>query len=330
MIDTDLLLPDAGGLAAAVAALRAGGTVAFPTETVYGLGADARSDAAVAGIFAAKDRPRFNPLIVHVASLELMRELVEIPPEAAPFLPLLPGPLTLVLQRRVSAHISPLVTAGLDTLAVRIPAHPLARCLLAAFGGPLAAPSANPSGKVSPTTAQHVIKGLSGRITAVLDGGACAVGLESTIIGFDEQGWLLLRPGGMPIETLEAVSGQPMRRPAGTKLTAPGQLASHYAPDAALRLNADAPKPNEAWLGFGPNPIVPSGVEINLSPKGDMTEAAAALFAALRDIDARAKAAGLRCIAVAKIPQSGLGFAINDRLTRAAAPRDVPVEPRAG
>ncbi len=329
MLKTELLRPDAGGIAAAAAHLQAAGTVAFPTETVYGLGADARSDAAVAGIFAAKDRPRFNPLIVHVADLDAMRVLVEIPPAATPFLPLLPGPLTLVLPRRAGAQISPLVTAGLESLAIRIPAHRLAQRLLAAFGGPLAAPSANPSGKVSATTAAHVMAGLNGRISAVVDGGACAVGLESTIIGFDEQGWLLLRPGGVPVEVLEAASGQPMRRPTGTKLAAPGQLASHYAPEALMRLNADAPEPDEAWLGFGPDPAAPSGVAINLSPKADLTEAAAALFAALRKVDTRAQAANLRRIAVAKIPQTGLGLAINDRLRRAAAPRDMPVTPRA-
>lgn len=329
MPDTALLSPDESGLVRAVELLRNAGTVAFPTETVYGLGADARSDRAVAGIFAAKDRPRFNPLIVHVANLNQMQQLVEILPAAAPFLALLPGPLTLVLPRRASAQVSALVTAGLETLAVRIPAHPLAQRLLAAFGGPLAAPSANPSGKVSATTAQHVMAGLRGRIGAVLDGGACAVGLESTIIGFDQQGWLLLRPGGVPVETLEAASGQTMRRPFGTELTAPGQMASHYAPDAALRLNADAPIAGEAWLGFGLSPSAQSPVQLNLSPNGDLTEAAATLFAALRRIDALAKAAGLRHIAVARIPQSGLGLAINDRLSRAAAPRDAPVLPRA-
>jgi L-threonylcarbamoyladenylate synthase len=321
MSETALLLPNPAGIDAAVGILRVGGTVAFPTETVYGLGADALNDAAVAKIFGAKDRPQFNPLIVHVADLAALRALVEVPKVAEPFLQLFPGPLTMVLPRRANSAISPLVSAGLDTLAIRIPAHPVAKALLSAFGGPLAAPSANPSGKVSATRADHVLVGLSGRIDAVIDGGACAVGLESTIIGFDDQGWLLLRPGGVPVEALEALSGQPMRRPAGDNITAPGQLASHYAPEAHIRLNSDAPQPGEAWLGFGADPAGLPEAQINLSPSGDLTEAAAALFGALRDIDAMAQAAGMSYIAVATIPETGLGLAINDRLRRAAAPR---------
>jgi len=318
---TALISPDSAGIARATVLLRSGGTVAFPTETVYGLGADAASDEAVAGIFKAKDRPRFNPLIVHVADRAAMDSLVEIPPYAAPFLALLPGPLSLVLPRRANAQVSALVTAGLDTLAIRMPAHPVARALLAAFGGPLAAPSANPSGKVSATTPAHVMAGLAGRIDAVLDGGGCAVGLESTIIGFDEQGWLLLRPGGVEVEVLEALSGQKMRHPLGAKISAPGQLASHYAPEAQIRLNAVAPAADEAWLGFGTDPDAVPEARLNLSPSCDLTHAAAALFGHLREIDALAQNAGLRRIAVAVIPETGLGLAINDRLRRAAAPR---------
>ncbi|MCT2539935.1 L-threonylcarbamoyladenylate synthase [Sedimentimonas flavescens] len=315
---TRRLAPDAEGLAHAAALLAAGELVAFPTETVYGLGGDARSGAAVAGIYAAKGRPRFNPLIVHLPSLDAAEKIAVFDDRACALAARFwPGPLTMVLPLRPEAGISDLVTAGLETVAIRLPAHPVARALLEAFGGPLAAPSANPSGKVSPTTADHVIEGLSGRIAAVVDGGACAVGLESTILSLDPP--MLLRPGGVPVEALEAALGQPL--PTGgdaAKPNAPGQLTSHYAPGAPVRLMAEAAQPGEVWIGFGPDC---AGADINLSSKGDLVEAASGLFAALRAADALAQARGARSIAVAPIPERDLGRAINDRLRRAAAPR---------
>lgn len=306
------------GLRAAVGLLGAGGLVAFPTETVYGLGADARNPQAVAGIYEAKGRPSFNPLIVHVADTDAAATHADLPPAARALAARFwPGPLTLVVPSRVSG-LAEAVTAGLPTVALRVPAHPLARRLLAAFGGPLAAPSANPSGRVSATTAAHVLDGLSGRIDAVLDGGACPVGIESTILGFDGDEPVLLRPGGIAVETLTAALGRPVRTMAGSAITAPGQLASHYAPRTPLRLAAASPRPGEVWIGFGPGG--PEGAP-NLSPEGDLSEAAANLFAYLRAADTRATQTGARSIAVAPIPDTGLGRALNDRLARAAAPR---------
>ena len=313
---TDVLAPDPAGLARAAAILRAGGLVAFPTETVYGLGADARDDRAVAAIYAAKGRPSFNPLIVHVADADAARAVAVMDPLserlAAAFWP---GPLTLVLPLRAEAGISALVTAGLTTVALRVPAHPVARGLLAAFGGPVAAPSANPSGRVSPTTAAHVLAGLSGRIAAVVDGGACGVGVESTILAPADGRLTLLREGGLPAEGIAALTGIAPDLPAADpgRPSAPGQLLSHYAPRGRVRLNAAAPEAGEVMLGFGPGPA-----DLNLSEAGDLTEAAANLFAMLHRLDAMGAAA----IAVAPIPETGLGRAINDRLRRAAAPRD--------
>ena len=296
----------------AASVLRNGGLVAFPTETVYGLGADARNSTAVAGIFAAKERPQFNPLIVHVADIEAVEKIAVIPPKArAVAAAFWPGPLTLVLPARPDSGLSDLVTAGLDTVAVRIPANPIALQLLKEFGGPIAAPSANPSGKISPTTAGHVLDGLSGKIDAVIDGGHCEVGLESTIIGFND-GPVLLRAGGLPIELLNAVLGSKIALNTDDKITAPGQLTSHYAPKAMLRINAEAPEPNEAWLGFGPHNF--NAPSLNLSQSRDLTEAAANLFAHLHALDKISAR-----IAVAPIPNTGLGLAINDRLERAAS-----------
>lgn len=307
------------GLRAAVGLLRAGGLVAFPTETVYGLGADARMPAAVAGIYAAKGRPSFNPLIVHVADPDAAAAHAQLGPAARVLADRFwPGPLTLVLPRRGTA-LAEAVTAGLPTVAMRVPAHPLAHALLAAFGGPLAAPSANPSGRVSATTAAHVLDGLAGRIDAVLDGGACPVGIESTIIGFDGEAPVLLRPGGLAIEAIADALGRPVLPAAGGGITAPGQLVSHYAPRARLRVGATEPDGREVWIGFGPGG--PDGA-LNLSPSGDAAEAAANLFAYLRAADARAAETGAEGIAVAAIPAEGLGQALNDRLARAAAPRD--------
>jgi L-threonylcarbamoyladenylate synthase len=302
-------------IARAAVILRAGGLVAFPTETVYGLGANARDAAAVAGIFAAKGRPAHNPLIVHVADIDTARQIAVFDARALALADAFwPGPLTLVLPLRADAGIAGAVTAGQASVALRMPAHPVARALLAASGLPLAAPSANPSGQVSPTTAGHVLDGLSGRIDAVVDGGACPVGLESNIVALLD-GARLLRPGGLPAEAIEACLGTTLERPGAdpARPVAPGQLASHYAPRAVLRMNAATVGPGEVLLGFGPV----GGAALNLSPSGDLAEAAAHLFACLRALDD----AGAETIAVSPIPETGLGLAINDRLRRAAAPR---------
>ena len=318
MTETVTLPPDKEGIARAAALLRAGELVAFPTETVYGLGADAGDDAAVARIFAAKGRPRFNPLIAHLPDAATAAALAEMDGDAARLAAAFwPGPLTLVVPLRAGARISPLVTAGLATVALRVPAHPVAHDLLAGFGGPLAAPSANPSGRVSPTTAAHVRDGLCGRIAAVIDGGSCEVGVESTIVATDGGRARLLRPGGLPAEAIADCLGFPLATAAsGAAPVAPGQLASHYAPGARLRLDARAPAAGEVWIGFGPGC---AGAAFNLSPAGDLVEAAANLFAMLRAADARAGPGGR--IAAAPVPERGLGRAINDRLARAAAPR---------
>jgi len=316
MIATQLLSADPPGIARAAALLLAGQTVAFATETVYGLGADATNDRAVAEIFAAKARPVFNPLIVHLPDLAAAEAIAVFTPQARLLAEFFwPGPLTLVLPLRQGAGIAPLVTAGLDTVAIRVPAHPLAQRLLRAFGGPVAAPSANPSGRISPTRADHVIAGLGGRIAAVLDGGACPVGVESTIVGFDPAP-CLLRPGGLVAERIAQFLGAALLPPPDMLVTpnAPGQLASHYAPAARLRLGITDPSPDEVHIAFGAAPGA-----LNLSAAGDLTEAAAALFHLLRRADALAGAQGR--ISVAPIPAHGLGHAINDRLTRAAAPR---------
>lgn len=313
-MQTETLLPTAEGLARAADILRAGGLVAMPTETVYGLAGDARSDHAVARIFAAKNRPSFNPLIVHLPDLDAVARYAEVTPAARQLAAAFwPGPLTLVLPLRADAGLSPLVTAGNDSVAIRLPAHPVARALLRAFGGPLAAPSANPSGRVSPTRAAHVLEGLSGRIEAVLDGGACGVGVESTILGLDGPP-ALLRPGGVPVEAIEAVLGQPLLMPGDpARPKAPGQLASHYAPEARVRLEAQSPRLGEVFVGFG------TPGTLSLSASGDLVEAAANLFHILREADRLAGPQGT--IAFAPIPETGLGRAINDRLRRAAAPR---------
>jgi L-threonylcarbamoyladenylate synthase len=311
---TEILAPDNAGIARAARLLASGGLVAFPTETVYGLGGDARSDLAVARIFQAKGRPSFNPLIVHLPDLAAVAGVAVLSPRARDLAQAFwPGPLTLVLPVRDGA-VSPLVTAGLPTVAVRVPAHPLAQALLRAFGGPVAAPSANPSGRVSPTRAAHVLEGLSGVIDAVLDGGPCAVGVESTIVLPDPDP-VLLRPGGLPEEVLEAALGVPLAKGGDAgKPTAPGQLASHYAPRAALRLNATRAEPGEVLVGFGP-----VGGDLTLTATGDLVQAAATLFHALRQADQMAGPGGR--IAFAPVPETGLGRAINDRLRRAAAPR---------
>jgi L-threonylcarbamoyladenylate synthase len=291
--------------------LKAGEVVAFPTETVYGLGADATNSDAVLKIYETKGRPRFNPLIVHVADLAMAEELVEFSPLARKLASFWPGPLTLVLKQKSGSGLSDLVTAGLDTVGIRIPAHPLALELIRATGRPLAGPSANPSGKLSPTTAEQVIKGFQG-LVPVLDGGPCTSGVESTILAIDGDTVIQLRAGALPRETIEAALGQPIAiAQQNAAISAPGMLASHYAPNAALRLNAKSAQPGEAFLGFGPG-----GGGLNLSPTGDLHEAARNLFSMLHQLDSTASR-----IAVATIPETGLGEAINDRLQRAAAPR---------
>jgi L-threonylcarbamoyladenylate synthase len=294
------------------ARLRAGGLVAFPTETVYGLGADAGNSDAVLAIYETKGRPRFNPLIVHVADLDMAKMYAEFSPLALRLAALWPGPLTLVLPRRSEAQLSDLVTAGLDTVGIRIPNHPLALALIREAGRPLAAPSANPSGKLSPTTAAQVVQGF-GDIVPVLDGGPSEAGVESTILKVSGDDVIQLRAGALAREEIEALLGRPIAVAApNAEISAPGMLASHYAPEATLRLDATEPSPGEAWLGFGYCP----GAALNLSPSGDLREAARNLFAMLHELDCAATR-----IAVAPIPHHGLGDAINDRLARAAAPR---------
>ena len=313
---TEILSPTSDGLTRAALLLGEGQLVAFPTETVYGLGGAARDDRAVARIFEAKGRPSFNPLIVHVPDLAAARELVEITALAERLASAFwPGPLTLVLPLKPGGGLSPLVSAGLPTAAVRVPAHPVAQALLRAFGGPVAAPSANPSGRISPTRADHVLAALAGRIAAVVDGGPSAVGLESTIVGLDPEP-TLLRPGGVPVEAIEACLGQTLRLPLidSARPNAPGQLDSHYAPAARVTLNAAEGREGAVWIGFGE-----AAADLNLSPTGDLVEAAANLFHFLREADRLAGPGG--DILISPVPDHGLGRAINDRLRRAAAPR---------
>ncbi len=306
--------PTAQGISDAADVLRAGGTVAFPTETVYGLGADATNPTAVAAIYAAKGRPSFNPLIAHVGSPDHLDGLVQMTDLAKRVMAAFwPGPLTLVLPLDPAARVAQATTAGLPTLAVRMPSHPVARALLAAVDRPVAAPSANPSGRISPTTAQHVRDGLSGRIDGLIDGGRCDRGLESTILSLDPAP-MILRPGHVTAADLEPVIGAPVATAASATgpVTAPGQLASHYAPNAPVALNVKTATPGVFLIGFGD-----VAGDITLSANGDLAEAAEQLFAALRMADASGQP-----IAVAPIPMDGIGLAINDRLTRAAAPRD--------
>ena len=310
----DPVLPaNARAIERAAAALRDGGLVAFPTETVYGLGADATNGKAVAAIFAAKGRPSFNPLIVHVKDGWAAEALVEFTPAARSLADAFwPGALTLVLPRKDSSPLSLLVSAGLDTVAIRVPSHPVAQQLLAFAGKPIAAPSANVSGQVSPTTAAHVAEELGDKADFILDGGPANVGVESTVVGFEADRPVLLRPGGISREEIERVAG-PLAAPGNSKVQSPGQLESHYAPRAKLRLNARDAQPGETLLAFGAD--APKAA-LNLSPVGDLKEAAANLFAMLRVLDRKNDA-----IAVMPIPSEGLGEAINDRLQRAAAPR---------
>ena len=309
---TEILSVSETDILKAGAALASGKLIALPTETVYGLAADAGNDAAVARIFAVKGRPAFNPLIIHVASLDAAQAIGKFDAAALDLARAFwPGPLSLVLERQKSAAISLLASAGLDTIALRIPAHPLARRVIEAAARPLAAPSANPSGKISPTTAAHVLEGLSGRIDAVIDGGPTMVGLESTVIATGG-GARILRPGGIPRAAIEAVVGK--LNDAESAILSPGQLATHYAPKTRLRLNADAVAADDVLLAFGAAPPPGARMTLNLSTRGDLAEAAANLFAMLRVLDS----ADASTIAVMPIPEFGLGEAINDRLRRAA------------
>ncbi len=326
-LTTQILAANEAAVAAAAACLAGGGLVAFPTETVYGLGADAGNPAAIARLYQAKGRPAFNPLIAHVGDLDAARRIGRFDAQATALAEAFwPGPLTLVLPKTADCSVADLATAGLDTIAIRIPAHPVARAILRAFGGAVVAPSANLSGHVSPTTAAHVQTDLAGRIDLIVDGGAVAVGVESTIVGCFEAP-MLLRPGGLPREEIERVLGRALVQPpedaaseSGQPL-APGMLASHYAPRTPVRLNADSVEAGEALLAFGPAAVPgadAAAVVMNLSPRSNVDEAAANLFGYLRALDLR----GARAIAVMPIPQHGLGEAINDRLRRAAMGRD--------
>ncbi len=311
-------------VARAAALIRAGKLVAFPTETVYGLGADATDGRAVARLYEAKGRPAFNPLIAHVTGLAAARSIARFDADAARLAETFwPGPLTLVLPQSPGCMVAALATAGLDTIGVRVPNHAVAQGVLAAFGRPVVAPSANRSGHVSPTNAAHVLADLGGRIDLIIDGGATPVGVESTIIACLGAP-VLLRPGGVPRAAIESALGRPLAEPKAATAPdaplAPGMLASHYAPMTPLRLEAKRVEPGEALLAFGANE--PEGARnavsvLNLSPAGDLKEAAANLFSHLRALDA----AGSKCIAVMPIPHDNLGEAINDRLRRAARPR---------
>lgn len=307
-----MLHNDVAGIARAAEVLRGGGLLALPTETVYGLAADATNGGAVARIFDAKGRPTFNPLIVHVASLDAAEALVAVNAKARLLAEAFwPGPLTLVLPSR--GLVADLVSGGLDTLAVRVPAHPVARAVLEAFGGPVAAPSANPSGQISPTLAAHVVAGLGGAVDAILDGGACGIGLESTILAPSDQGVRLLREGGVSREDVEAIVGPVVADLTPGRVEAPGQMERHYAPRTQVIMGG-APAPGDVVIGFGP-----AHGEFSLSEKGDLCEAAARLFATLHAADALAVERGAQVIRVADVPDIGLGRAINDRLRRAAS-----------
>jgi len=321
MPNKNIFEPSLANYNLAVKYLRQGKLVSFPTETVYGLGADATNDKAVASIFEAKKRPSFNPLIIHLPDLAQVEEYADLDIVSRKLAERFwPGPFTLVLNKKANSPLSKLVTAGLDTVAIRVPEHDVARTLLEKYGGPIAAPSANISGKLSPTTAAHVAEAFGDNIAMILDGGPCRNGIESTIVHVCGSEIRLLRPGSITKKEIEEVSGlrvslyEEAQNP-----TAPGQLKSHYAPNSPIRLNASEVYPSEALLAFGSNiPRLHGNISLNLSPKGSLHEAAANLFSMLHQLDDM-KVAG---IAVSPIPAHGLGRAINDRLQRAAAPSE--------
>jgi len=320
-----ILLPTDAAIAEAASLLERGELVALPTETVYGLAGDATADRAVAAIFAAKDRPQFNPLIAHYTGADAASRDVVFDERAIELgRRFWPGPLTLVLPRRADCRVSLLASAGLDSQAVRVPRHEVAQRLLAAFGRPLAAPSANRSGRVSPTRPQHVAEELGDRVALILDGGPCAIGIESTVVALLGGEPVLLRPGAVTEEEIEAAIGPLSHAGEGGRPSGPGMLASHYAPDLPLRLDATELRAGEALLAFGPRPLAGAKLAFNLSAASDLKEAAAQLFAALRRLDREGRGQGLSGIAAMPIPDRGLGRAINDRLRRAAAPRPTP------
>lgn len=321
-----IMVADAAGQAAALALLRAGEAVALPTETVYGLAADATQDHAVARIFEIKQRPKLNPLIAHYASLEEARADVVLSPQAERLAQhFWPGPLTLILPRSAESRLSLLCSAGLPTAAIRVPDHAVTRGLIRELGHPLAAPSANRSGGLSPTTPEHVVHSLGGDVPLILAGGKCRTGLESSVLDLSGESPVLLRPGAISAQQISAVLGCPVASHftagAGEAARSPGQLYRHYAPNKPLRLEAREARAGEAYLAFGPNPFCGKGasVRLNLSPEGDLTEAAANLFALLHRLDAMPDCTA---IAVAPLPQEGLGLAIYDRLHKAAAAQE--------
>jgi len=336
VLATRIARPSSGAISEAAAVLAAGGLVAFPTETVYGLGADATNDCAVARLYAAKERPSFNPLIAHVADITVARHLARFDAEALKLADAFwPGPLTLVLPRLQTCPVGQLATAGLETIAVRVPDHPVARDILAAFGKPVVAPSANRSGRVSPTSAQHVQADLAGRIDFIVDDGASPLGVESTILSCVGRP-ALLRPGAIPRVAVERLLGREIgiatvadeAADGQARPIAPGMLVSHYAPRAALRMNAVTVSPGEALLAFGPTLPQDAGnalTILNLSGRGELIEAAANLFNYLRVLDG----SGTGSIAVMPVPEEDLGEAINDRLRHAAAPRLNATRPQA-
>jgi len=317
-MDTKLLKINSDGYAHASEILKSGGLVAFPTETVYGLGANALNSDAVAEIYTAKKRPNFNPLIVHVLNLETAQKFAVFNKDTLLLAnKFWPGPLTVVAPIKNKTNLSKLITAGLDTVAIRVPAHPVARKLLETFNGPIAAPSANPSGSISSTSAAHVKSGLGWRIQAILNGGKCDVGLESTIILSNNGQCNILRSGGISEKEIEEVLGYKISLNQNSDtLISPGQLSSHYAPNANLRMNAIKADEDEYMIGFGD--VVG---QLNLSSQGNLIEAATNLFAYLHMADEDAITLGKTKIAIAKIPMHGLGVAINDRLTRASTPK---------
>lgn len=327
IIETEILNETISSIRKASTLLSQNELVAFPTETVYGLGASAVSNIGVAKIFAAKGRPIYNPLIIHVADEQEVFKLAVVTKEAETLIKnFWPGPLTLVLeQKRNNPILSPLITGNLETIAIRIPMHGTAQKLMREFGSPIAAPSANISGRISPTRAKDVLSHLNGKIAALIQGDNCVVGLESTILNLSTGEPTLLRPGGIPTEEIEAKLGRallkPMESPSSkSKIIAPGMMNSHYAPRCKLNLNKKIPGPNELFLAFGDMPKRCIG--LNLSQNGDLGEAAANFFAALTDIDEMAKLMKINTVSVAPIPNFGLGIAINDRLKRAATPKN--------
>ena len=320
--DDGICQPNAKSIKSAGDRLRSGQLVAFPTETVYGLGADATNDHAVRSVFAAKGRPQSNPLIVHVPDAEGAAKLTRFDDRAVSLAAAFwPGPLTLVLERAADCPVATRVSAGLSTIAVRAPNHAVAQAVLKATGRPLAAPSANPSGRLSPTTAEHAAEGLDGGSVMILDGGPCTVGIESTVLAVDEDTPIVLRPGAVSAGALADVLGHPVELSASAvaigPARSPGTMASHYAPRAKLRLNANAVAGDEGLLAFGAGAPPGAAITRNLSDAADLGEAAERLYRYLREIDQ----SGVRVIAVAPIPSTGIGAAINDRLDRAAAPR---------